>query len=52
MNGDYAGAQVNFKKGDGATEKIGDIVSYSYTLWSLGKTCTMLGKPDKAMEYF
>ena len=52
MKGDYSGALLHFRKATTLYRKIGDIVSFSYTLWSLGKTYTMLGRLDKAAEYF
>ena len=52
MKDDYSGALLHFRKATTLYRKIGDIVSFSYTLWSLGKTYTMLGRLDKAAEYF
>jgi hypothetical protein len=43
MNGEYGKALSNFKKAAKLYDVIGDIVSYSYTIWSLATLCKMRG---------
>ncbi len=52
MLGDYKKALSYFKKASSLYNKIGDRVSYAYTLWSMGTTYKMLGDYSSASDYF
>jgi tetratricopeptide (TPR) repeat protein len=41
-----------FKKAETIYNKIGDRVSYAYTLWSIGTTYKLIGKIDRAGKSF
>lgn len=49
---DYKAAFAYFGKATRLYKKIGDKVSYAYTLWSLGATYKMTGSYGKALENF
>jgi hypothetical protein len=50
MNDDYKNALNFFRKAGVLYKKIGDRVSYAYTLWSMGTTYKMLGEFENAAE--
>jgi tetratricopeptide (TPR) repeat protein len=52
MREDFRNGLVNFKKAEKLYKKIGDRVSYAYTLWSVGTTYKMLGKYKEAVKCF
>jgi tetratricopeptide (TPR) repeat protein len=52
MREDYKKGLKNFKKAEVLYRKIGDRVSYAYTLWSIGTTYKMLGKYKEAADSF
>jgi tetratricopeptide (TPR) repeat protein len=51
MMGDFGKALSHFKKATRLYEEIGDIVSYSYTLWSLASVHKMKGDLTLAEEF-
>jgi tetratricopeptide (TPR) repeat protein len=52
MLGDYKKALSYFRRASALYNKIGDRVSYAYTLWSMGTTYKMLGDYQNASGYF
>jgi tetratricopeptide (TPR) repeat protein len=52
MLGEFKKALSSFDRASAIYLKIGDRVSYSYTLWSMGTTHKMLGDYQKARYYF
>ena len=52
MNGRYDSALTFFKKAEKLYKRIGDKVSYAYTLWSIGTTYKLMGQLSDAIEYF
>jgi tetratricopeptide (TPR) repeat protein len=52
MHGDYRAALSYFKNAEALYKKIGDRVSYAYTLWSVGTTFKMTGHMDRAVKSF
>ncbi len=48
---DFANAFVHFRKATKLYEKIGDTVSYSYTLWGFSAAYIMLGKYGRASDF-
>jgi tetratricopeptide (TPR) repeat protein len=51
MINDYKSAFRNFRKAAKLYEKIGDKVSYAYTLWGFGITHSLIGNNVKANNY-
>ncbi len=52
MFNNYKKALFYFSKATRLYQRIGDIVSYSYTLWGIGSTYKMMGDYKKAQDNF
>ena len=52
MQGDFKGSLGYFKKARTNYKKIGDKVSYAYTLWGEGSAFLMLGRSEDALKDF
>jgi tetratricopeptide (TPR) repeat protein len=52
MKGDRAGARDYFKKAKSVYKRIGDKVSYAYTLWGEGSLYQVMGKSALSMRDF
>ena len=50
MDGDLPGALAHFRKAEKGYAKIGDKVSYAYTLWSLGTTFKLMERFGEARK--